>query len=179
MKPTSMPQNEIKTGEGLGDVLYSIFCLEFESRGVNYFNWLSLFPDITGGVLATDTPHMLVRRLASNPSVTAIMLSQKPERAITDMLFSNDNDIQVQHVVDFLDEITLNCRLRDPDLFDRNEEIFLRHLDKIIKASTDMDEEEISDYQHAMKRYGYLLLTLHYLRKIGCNHVFKERNRQA
>ena len=174
-----MPLNEQKSGDGLGDTLYSIFYLEFESRGVNYFSWLASFPEITGGVLSTDTPQLLIRRLASNPSITAIMLSQKPERAITDMLFSNDNDIQVQHVMDFLDEITLNCRLRDPDLFDRNEEIFLSHLGKIIKASTDMDEEELSDYNHAMKRYGYLLLTLHYLRKIGCNHVFKERNRQA
>lgn len=176
MKPNlTQPSNDT-----LGDTLFSIFTLEFETRGVGYFNWLAMIPEITGGILSSETPLILIKRLAANPSIISVLLNRDPEAAIEKMIYGDDNDIQVVHITDFLDDITINCRLRDPELFARNEQVFLEQLRVVSEAQTNMNEEEGAAFDRAMKKYGYLLMTLHYLRKIGYIHVLRERrNSQA
>lgn len=175
MKPNSIqPSNE-----SLGDQLYSLFILEFQNRGIEYFNWISSFPDLTEGTLFADAPLSLVKRLAANPSIISILLTQKPVASIEKLIFSEDNDATVRFLMDFIDEISLNVKLRNPDLYERNEAIFQQQLDKIVKAQTNMNDQELADFQAVNEKYGYLLLTLHYLRKIGYNYAAKERNSQA
>ena len=175
-----MKQNSTQqSNDSLGDQLYSIFILEFQNRGIEYFNWISSFPDLTEGTLFADAPLSLVKRLAANPSIISILLSQKPVLAIENLIFSEDNDATVKFLTDFIDEITLNVKLRNPDLYARNEEIFKDQLDKIVKAQTEMNDQEAADFKAVNERYGYMFLTLHYLRKIGYNYAAKERNNQA
>lgn len=183
MKQNSMQRNDLSQVVPLSnsykDELYSIFLLEFETRGIEYFNWLSMLPDLTGGLLQGEAPLTLVKRLAANPSIISVMLSKKPEDALYRMIHSDDTDIHVSQITDFLDDLTLNCRLRDPMLFDRNQDIFLTQLNTVMQAQTNMSSVEKEDFKIALDKYGYLLMTLHYLRKIGYNHASKERNRQA
>lgn len=175
MKPNlTQPSNET-----LGDQLYSIYLLEFHNRGVEYCNWICSFPDLTEGLLLADTPINLVKRMAGNPSIISILLSAKPASAVEQLIYSNDNDATAKFLTDFLDEITLNVRLRNPELYERNELIFKEQLDKVVRAQTDMTEQEKADYKLVNEKYGYLFLTLHYLRKIGYNYAAKERNSQA
>ena len=175
-----MKQNSTQqSNDSLGDQLYSIFVLEFQNRGVEYFNWISSFPDLTEGTLFADAPLSLVKRLAANPSIISILLSQKPVSAIEDLIFSDDNDATVKFLTDFIDEITLNVKLRNPELYERNDHIFKDQLNKIVKAQTDMNPQEAEDFKAVNERYGYMFLTLHYLRKIGYNYAAKERNNQA
>lgn len=175
MKPNSTPPSN----EGLGDQLFSIYLLEFQSRGSEYFNWISNFPDLTEGILQADTPLNLIKRLAGNPSIISVLLSQKPETSIEKLIFSEENDATVKFITDFLDEITLNVKLRNPDLYERNEAIFHDQLNKIVKAQTEMNDYEEEQFDKAVTKYGYLFLTLHYLRKLGYNYATKERNHQA
>lgn len=172
MKQNLTPQSN----DSLGDQLYSIFILEFQNRGIEYFNWISSFPDLTEGTLFSDAPLSLVKRLAANPSIISVLLSQKPVLAIENLIFSDDNDATVKFLTDFIDEITLNVRLRNPDLYSRNEAIFKEQLDRIVKAQTDMNSQETVDFETVVEKYGYMFLTLHYLRKIGYNYAAKERN---
>lgn len=175
-----MKQNSTQqSNDSLGDQLYSIFVLEFQNRGVEYFNWISSFPDLTEGTLFADAPLSLLKRLAANPSIISILLSQKPVLAIEDLIFSDDNDATVKFLTDFIDEITLNVKLRNPELYERNDHIFKDQLNKIVKAQTDMNPQETEDFKAVNERYGYMFLTLHYLRKIGYNYAAKERNSQA
>lgn len=175
-----MKQNSTQqSNDSLGDQLYSIFVLEFQNRGVEYFNWISSFPDLTEGTLFADAPLSLLKRLAANPSIISILLSQKPVSAIEDLIFSDDNDATVKFLTDFIDEITLNVKLRNPELYERNDNIFKDQLNKIVKAQTDMNSQEAEDFKAVNERYGYIFLTLHYLRKIGYNYAAKERNNQA
>lgn len=175
-----MKQNSTQqSNDSLGDQLYSIFVLEFQNRGVEYFNWISSFPDLTEGTLFADAPLSLLKRLAANPSIISILLSQKPVSAIEDLIFSDDNDATVKFLTDFIDEITLNVKLRNPELYERNDNIFKDQLNKIVKAQTDMNSQEAEDFKAVNERYGYMFLTLHYLRKIGYNYAAKERNNQA
>lgn len=175
-----MKQNSTQqSNDSLGDQLYSIFVLEFQNRGVEYFNWISSFPDLTEGTLFADAPLSLLKRLAANPSIISILLSQKPVSAIEDLIFSDDNDATVKFLTDFIDEITLNVKLRNPELYERNDHIFKDQLNKIVKAQTDMNSQEAEDFKAVNERYGYMFLTLHYLRKIGYNYAAKERNNQA
>ena len=138
-----MQQNlTLPSNDSLGDQLYSIYLLEFQNRGTEYFNWISNFPDLTEGTLLSDAPVSLVKRMAGNPSIISILLSQKPEVALEELIFSDDNDATVKFIVDFIDEITLNVKLRNPDLFGRNEEIFFEQLETVVKSQTLMDSKE-------------------------------------
>lgn len=171
------PNLTLPSNDSLGDQLYSIYLLEFQNRGTEYFNWISNFPDLTEGTLLSDAPVSLVKRMAGNPSVISILLSQKPEVALEELIFSDDNDATVKFIVDFIDEITLNVKLRNPELFNRNEEIFLEQLETVVKSQTKMDDKEKDEFEKVKSKYGYIFLTLHYLRKIGYNYAVKERNR--
>ena len=126
------PNLTLPSNDSLGDQLYSMYLLEFQNRGTEYFNWISNFPDLTEGTLLSDAPISLVKRMAGNPSIISILLSQKPEVALEELIFSDDNDATVKFIVDFIDEITLNVKLRNPELFNRNEEIFLEQLETVI-----------------------------------------------
>lgn len=161
------------------DDLYSIFLLEFDARGVAYFNWISMIPEISGTLLKSDAPIALIRRLAANPSILSIMLSPEPSDALERIIHSEDPDIVVRYITDFLEDLTLNCRLRDNELFTKNFDIFHHQLEEVIKSQSTIYDVDRTKIDAAWERYGYQLLTLHYLRKIGINYVCKERHSEA
>lgn len=169
MKPTSIQQNE-----GIGDELFSVYLAELNSRGKNYLNKIAMLPAITGGLLPSDTVSMVLIRLAVNPSVFTLILSNEPRKAIEDVIYSEDNGVQRKYITDMLDDITLNVRLRNPELFDRNKAVLLDQLNMVVERQTVMSKEQLKIFKDAYNFFEPLLLTLHYLRKIGYTHELKD-----
>lgn len=168
MKQTSTQQNdEVK----VGDELYTLYLLETTARGINYFNKLAIFPSFTGGDLDVDFIKKVLIRLAVNKSMIALMLSDNPKLALESILFDKDTDRQINYVTDFIDDITLNVRLRNKDLYDSNKAILLDQIRSTANEQTNMNAEEREVFEKNLNFFSPILLTLHYLRKIGYNNV--------
>lgn len=169
-----MKQILTQQNEGVGDDLFPIYFAEVEKRGKGYFNKLSMMPAITGGTLPSDTIPMLLGRLAINPSLFSLILTPEPRKAIEDAIYGEDNDVQRRYITDFLDEVTLNVRLRNPELYDRNNKVLLDQLNLIVTRQTVMDKKQLEIFKSAFNFFEPLLLTLHYLRKIGYTHELRD-----
>lgn len=169
-----MKQTSTQQSESIGDELFSVFVAEVNSRGKGYVSKISMLPIVTGGLLPDDTVSLMLMRLAVNPSIFTLILSSEPKKSIEEIIYSDDNDVQRRYLTDMLDDITLNVRLRNPDLFDRNKAILLDQLQLVVKCQTVMSENQSKVFKDALNFFEPLLLTLHYLRKIGYTHELKD-----
>lgn len=171
MKPTSIQPND---SQSLGDDLYSIYHLELNTRGYGYFGKLSLLPTFTSGEVSMGLLDAMLIKLALNKSIVAIMLDANPRESINTMLFDGLTENQINYLTDFLDDITLNVRLRNSVLYDRNKEIILEHIRSIAEDQTLMTKEQKEAFDTSIKFFSPLILTFHYLRKVGYNVVLKQ-----
>ena len=169
MKQTSTQQNE-----GIGDELFTIYFAEVEKRGKSYLSKLAMLPALTGGLLPDGTVSLMLARLALNPSIFSMLLEVEPRKVLEEAIYGEDNDIQRRYITDFLDEVTLNVRLRNPELYDRNNAVIKDQLNQIVERQAVMDKQQERIFKDAFYFFEPLLLTLHYLRKIGYIHELKE-----
>lgn len=173
MKPDSTQPSRNDDSSTLKDELYSMYELEYISRGLEYFKKLTAFPGITGGVTGDIITNFVIR-LAMNPSIMSLLLDVQPKAAFEKALFDIDNDNDVAYLNDFIDEITINVRLRNPDLFNRNNKEFKDFLIETITRRGTLNDEQMLVFNEAFSFYEPILITLHYLRKIGYNRGFRD-----
>lgn len=178
MRPTSTRQND-NQDTTLKDELYSIYVLEFQNRGVNYFHSLAMMPGISESNTIDTALESMLRRLAVNPSIFSIMLSGSPKEAMEDVLYGEAPLVDRAYITDLLDDMTLNVRLRNPELYDSRKDILMDQLNLIVKHQTKMSKEERKVFDEAVHLYEPILTTIHYLRKIGYNHALKDVRGEA
>ena len=170
MKPISTQQSDTS----LADELYSVYMAELNARGYNYFNKLSLLPVFTSGEVSVSLIETTLIKLALNKSIIALMLDTNPRDSINTIIFDGLTENQSNYITDMLDDITLNVRLRNSALYDKNKEIIISHIRNIAEEQTSMSDEQKRIFEDAIKFFSPLILTFHYLRKVGYNAVLKQ-----
>lgn len=170
MKPTSTQQNE---DFKVGDDLYSLYLAEIAVRGYDYFNKLSNLPGIIGGEVNSKIIEAVLLQLACNKGITTLMLSNSPKSNIERVLFDGLANHEKDLLIDFLDDITLNVQLRNPELFNRNKQVLLNHLNSVVKHQTSLNAVDMENFNSVINFFDNLLVTYHYLRKIGIANALK------
>lgn len=167
MKPTStLPSND---GHSTSDEMYAIFVFELQARGVSYFNRLSTLSAITEGLLAGDTLELFIMRIALNPSLIAMFCEANPLGVLHNMVTENFNAKQTAYLNDFLDEISLNARLRNIELYDLRLRTIKEQILLSVRNNTRNDEKQMKVVEAALDRVSHNIVAYHYLRKIGYN----------
>lgn len=168
MKTTSTPQNSepVLVSSSLRDDMYSLFVIEYDNRGTRYFEWMAGITLITEGKVPADTPAIFVRRLAVNPSLVSIFSQANPLKAVEDIVCGDFNDHQIRFINDFLDDISINVRMK-------NESLYLQRLatlkDQVYHSISRCNgmEGRMDKVKDALERCEHNLLAFYYLRKIG------------
>lgn len=168
MKTTSIQQNNepIAAMNSLRDEMYSLFVIEYENRGTRYFEWISAFTIITEGKVPADTPAIFVRRLAVNPSLVSIFAQDNPLKAIEDIVCGDFNDHQIRFINDFLDDISINVRMKAESLYLQRLAALKDQVYHSISRCNGM-EDRMEGVKNALERCEHNLLAFYYLRKIG------------
>lgn len=175
MKTTSTQTNEENAivQNSYRDELYYLFGKEYEDRGVRYFEAMQRFPAITEGKLTADTITLFVTRLALNPSLVTIFSNANPIKTIGDIVNGDFNDVQISFVNDFLDDITINVRMKAEATYQAKLSALEDQIILSIKNCVGMSEH-IKVVEDAINKTRHNLLAFYYLRKIGYYREIKQ-----
>lgn len=155
------------------DELYYLFGKEFEDRGLRYFESLQRFPVITEGKLTQDTISIFVGRLALNPSLVTIFSNADPIKTIGDIVNGDFNDVQISFVNDFLDDITINVRMKAEAAYQAKLATLEDQIIASIKNCAGMGDH-MGTVKNALDKTRHNLLAFYYLRKIGYYREIKQ-----
>ena len=111
----------------VGDRLYTLFLAESETRGRSYLHMLS--HSVQDGMMASAALFdVLITRLAMQPSVITILLHANINDSLDKIVHGDDNDIERGYVVELLDELPLNVRMRDLEHYEAAIQVFVDYL---------------------------------------------------
>lgn len=169
MKQTSIQQSSNEAtvvANSLRDEMYSLFVLEYDNRGTRYFDWLSGITVVSEGKVPADTPLIFIRRLAVNPSLVSIFSQDNPLKAIEQIVSGDFNDHQIRFINDFLDDISINVRMKAESLYMQRLAALKDQVYTSISRCNGM-EDRMENVKNALDRCEHNLLAFYYLRKIG------------
>lgn len=151
------------------DPIYSLYLNEVEQRGHSYINVISRFPGITGGHLPADAISQLLIRLACNPSIFSYFQEEDPIGVVKRLVEADLNDVETDYLYDFIDDITLNVRMKNSEMYQARKDTLLDQI-KIICRPT--KEDEAQKFDSILKQLEEYVVTFYYLRKIGYIYEF-------
>lgn len=169
MKQTSTQPN-IMQDEGITDTLYHAYYREYMQRGVAYFAQRHSVSLTLGQRYREDFLKSFMLRLTLNPSLFTVLTKVDPYLALTDILYADDSEDERSFIIDMLDDITVNVKIRCGALYDECHATLMQHLDSILDTQTNMSAEQREIFNKAFNFAKPYLVTLHYLRKIGYQH---------
>lgn len=174
MKTTSTQINEenaiVQTNHR--DELYYLFGKEFEDRGLRYFEALQRYPIVTEGKLTGDTAFIFIKRLALSPSLVTIFTQKDPLAVIEDLIIGDFNEMQVRFINDFLDDITINVRMKAEALYQQKLVALEDQVILSIENCAGMSDH-MATVKQTLAKTRHNLLAFYYLRKIGYYHEIK------
>lgn len=176
MKQTSTQLNVTQDDNTTTDILYHAYFKEYINRGVRYQYHRTRLALTLGQKLRDGFLLGFMIRISLNPSLFTVLTKTDPYLALTDMLYADDNEDEKGFIVDMLDDLTVNVKIRCKEAYDECMDILEGHLNTIIETQTNMSREQRELFDNALNLVRPYLVTLHYLRKIGYQHEFEQAN---
>lgn len=156
----------------LKDPIFTLFMNEVKSRGLHYFNILSNFPVVTGEGINASIVEKFIRRLVINPSLVSFVIEfeGKINDSLNDFLFSSLSQEEIMYLNDFLDDIVINVRMINPELYELREQTLTSHLVETMAkeaykknpnlnkdAFNNLVTQELSSVSHRLMAMYYLV----------------------
>lgn len=167
MKPISTQQSEelVQTTSYRDDLMY-YFRQECETRGFAYLRMQAAVPSVSGTGLTIDTLDTFLARLAFNPSLVTLFSSENPLDVISEIIKGNFTDAQIAFINDFLDDISINVRMRSTELYEERLNTLKKQIMDSLSRQVGLERQQ-KRIQEAIEACSHNLLAFYYLRKIG------------